>query len=169
MRRTGERGPSTPSSALAGGGAKCSRVIDADLQHPPEIVLQLWTLIRAGADMAVASRTSTGRFSDWSLPSARIVARRAVLGLAILPGVVGRVSDPISATSCSSGRGVQGGEAEPLGYKILIEILGARGFAGWARRRTVFRERSEGASKVTWKVYVETFAICCRCGWRRCR
>jgi len=43
----------------------------------------------------------------------------------------------------------------PLGYKILIEVLG-RGRIRWiAESPYVFRERVEGDSKVTWQLYVE--------------
>ena len=43
----------------------------------------------------------------------------------------------------------------PLGYKILIEVIG-RGTIRWiAEVGYVFRERVEGESKVTWRLYVE--------------
>ena len=43
----------------------------------------------------------------------------------------------------------------PVGYKILIEVV-ARGQIRWiAEVGYVFRERLIGASKVTWKQYLE--------------
>src|ERR1700723_403483 len=43
----------------------------------------------------------------------------------------------------------------PLGYKILIEVLG-RGRIRWIGEVPyVFRERVQGESKVTWKLYLE--------------
>src|ERR1700687_898057 len=56
VRRTQERGLST--AVIRGWQAACAEVravIDADLQHPPEIVLKLWEQIERGADLAVAS------------------------------------------------------------------------------------------------------------------
>lgn len=94
MRRTQERGLST--AVIRGwqaARAEVLAVIDADLQHPPEIVLKLWEQIERGADLAVASRhVEGGGVSDWSLQR-RVLSRAAqMLGLAILPTVVGRVS-----------------------------------------------------------------------------
>ena len=159
MRRTYERGLSTAVvRGWQAARADVLGVIDADLQHPPEIVLELWSLIERGADVAVASRhIDGGGVSDWALHR-RVLSRAAqVLGLAILPGVVGRVSDPMSGYFMLKRPCVQGVTLNPLGYKILIEILGRARVRWIGEAPYVFRERSEGASKVTWKVYVEYF------------
>jgi dolichol-phosphate mannosyltransferase len=159
MRRSQERGLST---AVVRGwqsarGAVLA-VIDADLQHPPEIVLQLWDQIERGADLAVASRhIDGGGVSDWSFHR-RVLSRAAqMLGLAILPSVVGRVSDPMSGYFMLKRSCVEALELNPLGYKILIEILGRARVKWIGEVPYVFRERAEGASKVTWKVYVDYF------------
>ena len=131
-------------------------VIDADLQHPPETVLNLIADINKGADLAVASRhVDLGGVSDWSLRR-RVLSRGAqVLGLVILPGVVSRVSDPMSGYFLVRREAIAEKPLSPIGYKILIEIL-AQGKIRWiAEVGYVFQERLEGASKVTWKQYVE--------------
>src|ERR1039458_2112625 len=84
MRRTYERGLSTAVvRGWQAARADVLGVIDADLQHPPEIVLELWSLIERGADVAVASRhIDGGGVSDWALHR-RVLSRAAqVLGLA---------------------------------------------------------------------------------------
>ena len=43
----------------------------------------------------------------------------------------------------------------PLGYKILIEVLGRGDIERIAEAVYVFQEREEGKSKVTWKQYKE--------------
>jgi dolichol-phosphate mannosyltransferase len=43
----------------------------------------------------------------------------------------------------------------PLGYKILIEVLGRGKIHQIAEVGYVFQERQEGASKVTWQQYLE--------------
>ena len=61
MRRTEERGLST--AVIRGwqvARGQVLGVIDADLQHPPETLLQLLSEIRRGADLAVASRHVVG-------------------------------------------------------------------------------------------------------------
>jgi dolichol-phosphate mannosyltransferase len=52
-------------------------------------------------------------------------------------------------------RALAGVTMHPLGYKILVEVIG-RGTVRWiAEVGYVFRERQEGQSKVTWRVYLD--------------
>ncbi len=157
MRRVGERGL---SSAVVRGWqiarGEVLAVIDADLQHPPEVVVQLLRGVEQGADLAVASRhVEGGGVSDWSI-ARRILSRGAqLIGLLVLPSVVGRVSDPMSGFFMVRRAAIGGVTLHPLGYKILIEVLG-RGSIRWiAEVPYVFRERAEGESKVTSKLYAE--------------
>lgn len=157
MRRIEERGLST--AVIRGWQAARGEilgVIDADLQHPPEILLKLLAEIRRGADLAVASRhVEGGGVSDWSVVR-RVLSRGAqTLGLLILPGVIGRVSDPMSGYFLVRRSCLEGKALSPVGYKILIETLG-RGDVRWIGEvGYVFQERQEGESKVTSKQYVE--------------
>jgi dolichol-phosphate mannosyltransferase len=131
-------------------------VIDADLQHPPEVLLQLLGEMQQGADLAVASRhVEGGGVSEWSAVR-RFLSRGAqMLGLMILPEVIGRLSDPMSGYFMVRRSAIVGKYLSPVGYKILIEVA-ARGKIRWiAEAGYVFRERLAGESKVTWKQYVE--------------
>jgi dolichol-phosphate mannosyltransferase len=77
--------------------------------------------------------------------------------LILLPNVVGRVTDPMSGYFMVRRTAIQDALMSPLGYKILIEVIG-RGNIRWIGEVPyVFRERVEGESKVTWKLYVEYF------------
>src|SRR6266404_2103965 len=61
MRRRGEKGLST--AVIRGWQAargEVLAVIDADLQHPPEMVERLWTEVSRGADLAIGSRHAGG-------------------------------------------------------------------------------------------------------------
>ncbi len=157
MRRETERGLST--AVIRGWQAARGEilgVIDADLQHPPEILLQLWGEITKGAELAVASRNvEGGGVSEWSIVR-RFLSRGAqILGLMILPEVIGRLSDPMSGYFMVRRSAIVGKPLSPVGYKILIEVA-ARGQIRWiAETGYVFRERVAGASKVTWKQYIE--------------
>jgi dolichol-phosphate mannosyltransferase len=157
MRRIKERGLST--AVIRGwqvARGEILGVIDADLQHPPEVLLQLLQQMERGADLAIASRNvEDGGVSEWSWIR-RVLSRGAqILGLIILPEVIGRLSDPMSGyfmvrRSCIAGRTLS-----PVGYKISIEVA-ARGKIDWiAEVGYVFRERQAGESKVTWKQYIE--------------
>lgn len=156
MRRQTERGLSTAVIR----GWQVSRgeilgVIDGDLQHPPEVLLQLLQAIQ-GADLAVASRhIEGGGVSEWS-PARRFLSRGAqVVGLLILPNVVGRVSDPMSGYFLVRRSAIAGHELNPLGYKILLEVLGRGQIRQVAEVGYVFQERKQGESKVTWRQYLD--------------
>lgn len=131
-------------------------VIDADLQHPPEILLQLLEQMEQGADLAIASRhVEGGGVSEWSIIR-RFLSRGAqMLGLVILPEVINRLSDPMSGFFMVRRKAIAEINLSPVGYKILIEVA-ARGKIRWiAEVGYVFRERQAGESKVTWKQYIE--------------
>jgi dolichol-phosphate mannosyltransferase len=92
--------------------------------------------------------------SDWGVVR-RFLSRGAqVLGLIILPRVVGRVSDPMSGYFLVRRAAIAGAVMNPLGYKILIEVLGRGQINRIAEVGYVFQERQAGESKVTWKQYV---------------
>ena len=157
LRREDERGLSTAvirGWQIARGDVLA--VIDADLQHPPEVTVELWRAMTQGAELAVGSRhIQGGGVSDWSLLR-RLLSRGAqLLGLMLLPGVLGRVSDPMSGYFMIRRAAIAGVAMHPLGYKILVEVIG-RGKVRWiAEVGYVFRERVVGESKVTWRVYVD--------------
>ena len=157
MRRIEEKGLS--SAVIRGwqvARGEILGVIDADLQHPPELLLQLWKKIERGADLAVASRhIEGGGVSDWSIIRRMLSRGAQTLGLIILPEVIGRVSDPMSGYFLVRRECIINTTMNPLGYKILIEVLG-RGNIEWiGESGYVFQERIEGESKVTWKQYIE--------------
>jgi dolichol-phosphate mannosyltransferase len=157
MRRERERGLST--AVIRGwqvARGDVLGVIDADLQHPPEVLLQLWQEMHRGADLAVASRhVEGGGVSEWSIIR-RFLSRGAqMLGLIILPKAIGRLSDPMSGYFMVRRDAIAGKSLSPVGYKILIEVT-ARGRIRWIGEvGYVFRERQAGASKVSWKQYIE--------------
>ncbi|MFB2969685.1 glycosyltransferase [Aerosakkonema sp. BLCC-F183] len=157
MRRQEERGLST--AVIRGwqvARGQILAVIDGDLQHPPEVLLKLLAAIEEGADLVVASRhVEGGGVSEWSF-ARRFLSRGAqMLGLILLPEVIGRVSDPMSGYFMVRRSAIAGRSFNPLGYKILIEVLGRGKIGQITEVGYVFQERQEGESKVTWKQYVE--------------
>ncbi|MEH1779217.1 MAG: glycosyltransferase [Nostoc sp.] len=157
MRRQQERGLS--SAVIRGWQAATGNVlgvIDGDLQHPPEVLMQLLRSVEQGADLAVASRhVEGGGVSSWSVVR-RFLSRGAqLLGLVILPGVLGRVSDPMSGYFMVRRSAIANATLNPVGYKILLEVIGRGKVNQVAEVGYVFRERKEGESKVTWKQYID--------------
>jgi dolichol-phosphate mannosyltransferase len=157
MRRVNEKGLST--AVIRGwqvAKGEILGVIDADLQHPPEVLEKLLKEMERGADLAVASRhVEGGGVSEWSILR-RFLSRGAqILGLIILPEVISRLSDPMSGYFMVRRNAIACKVLSPVGYKILIEVA-ARGSISWiAEVGYVFRERQDGESKVTWKQYIE--------------
>jgi dolichol-phosphate mannosyltransferase len=155
MRRQGERGLST---AVVRGWqvarGEVLAVMDADLQHPPEVNLALLREIDRGAELAAASRhVEGGGVSDWSV-TRRLLSRGAqLLGLLMLPGVLGRLTDPMSGYFMIRRSKLAGIKLDPLGYKILIEVVARTNPAWIGEVGYVFRERTEGQSKVTSRLY----------------
>jgi dolichol-phosphate mannosyltransferase len=157
MRRQNERGLS--SAVIRGWQAARGRVlgvIDGDLQHPPEVLTQLLRAIQKGADMAVGSRhVDGGGVSSWSFVR-RFLSRGAqLLGLIILPDVLSRVSDPMSGYFMVRRNSIAGVTLNPVGYKILLEVIGRGKIGEIAEVGYVFSERVQGESKVTSKQYID--------------
>lgn len=157
MRREHERGLS--SAVIRGWQVSKGRVlgvIDGDLQHPPEVLIELLSFIKQGADLAVASRhVEGGGVSSWSFIR-RFLSRGAqVIGLILLPHVLGRVSDPMSGYFLVRRSSIAEQNLNPVGYKILLEVLARGKINCIAEAGYVFCEREQGESKVTWKQYVE--------------
>jgi len=157
MRRTEERGLST--AVIRGwqvAQGSVLGVIDGDLQHPPETLLQMLEHMRQGTDLVVASRhVEGGGVSNWSL-ARRFLSRGAqLLGLVICPNVVGRVTDPMSGYFMVRRSAIAEVVMDPRGYKILLEVIGRGQIETVAEVGYVFQERLEGESKVTYKQYFD--------------
>jgi dolichol-phosphate mannosyltransferase len=157
IRRQDERGLAT--AVIRGwqvAGGEVIGVIDGDLQHPPEVLVKLLDAVTAGADLAIGSRhVEGGGTSDWGF-GRRLLSRGAqVLGLAIAPAIVGRVSDPMSGYFLVRRQALTGIELNPKGYKISLEVLGRGRIDRIAEVGYVFQERVEGESKVTVQQYVD--------------
>ncbi len=157
MRRQGERGLST--AVIRGwqvAQGEWLAVIDGDLQHPPEALGEMVGLLSAGADLAVASRhVAGGGISDWGLVR-RLLSRGAqILGLLLLPRVVGRLSDPMSGYFMVRRSAIAQIPLDPKGYKILIEVVGRGAVERIADVGYVFQERQTGESKVTMQQWID--------------
>lgn len=166
VRRRGERGLST--AVIRGwqvARGEILGVMDADLQHPPGLNVELFRRM-ADVDLAVGSRhVSGGGVSTWSV-ARRILSRGAqLLGLVVLPGVLLRVSDPMSGYFLVRRASIQGVELDPLGYKILVEVVARGRIGGIAEVGYVFREREQGESKVTWRLYLDYVRHLVRLRW----
>lgn len=124
-------------------------VMDADLQHPPEVIPDLVHALDSGADIAIASRyIPGGGCQGWGL-SRKIVSRGAIVLAHLFLPVTRRIKDPLSGFFAFKRPVVARAKLKPTGYKIILEIL----IMGESERVTevpfVFRARSRGESKLS--------------------
>jgi dolichol-phosphate mannosyltransferase len=157
VRRTTERGLATAvvrGWQIARG--ELLGVIDADLQHPPQVIARLIAAMRDGADLAVGSRdVEGGGTSDWSPVRIFISRSLRAVGRLLLPGMLSRVSDPMTGFFIVRRSAIENIELNPVGYKILVELL-VRGRIGKiAEVGYVFRSRQRGESKASMKVFTD--------------
>jgi dolichol-phosphate mannosyltransferase len=96
-------------------------VMDADLSHPPEKIPELIAMVRNGADLAVGSRFAEGGSTadDWG-PLRWLNSRVATL--LALP--LTTIEDPMSGFfALRRPTFEKARNLEPLGYKILLELI----------------------------------------------
>jgi dolichol-phosphate mannosyltransferase len=107
---------------MARGRYAC--VIDADLQHPPELVPVLLAEAERGADLVVASRYAPGGSHEGLSGAARrLVSRAATLVARMLFSEARQSSDPLSGFFLCRRALIDGIEFRPVGFKILLELL----------------------------------------------
>ncbi|MDB9311984.1 polyprenol monophosphomannose synthase [Spirulina sp. CS-785/01] len=171
IRRRGERGL---ARAVVRGWqvarGEVLGVMDGDLQHPPEIIGQLLAVMEKGVDLAIASRYSRGGgVENWSWLR-RVLSRGACwLGVLFLPTVLRQVSDPLSGCFLVKRKTIARRPLNPVGYKILLEVLG-RGIIDHIQEvGYTFQSRTHGRSKVTWRQYLDYLLHLGRLMWTRHR
>ncbi len=152
VRRVNERG--LASAVLKGikeAKGEYVLVMDADFQHPPEIVPRLiHAALKENADVVVASRYSKGGGVEGWNRLRLFISRIATFLAYIMVKESKRTSDPLSGFFLVKRKFVEGRTFRPRGYKILLEIL--------AREPPknpkvidvpyVFRNRKSGKSKL---------------------
>lgn len=129
-------------------------VLDADLQHPPEMLPTLLAPFDSEVDLVIGSRyVDGGGVEGWSL-ARRVVSRGAtVIARLALPSVR-RLSDPLSGFFAVRKSLVDDVRLQPTGYKVLLEILTMCRPDRVVEVPYVFSERKRGRSKLTAFQYV---------------
>jgi len=151
--RKGERGLS--GAVLHGWentDAAILGVMDADLQHPPELLPQLLTAIRDGADIAIGSRyTPGGDLGQWN-PVRKLLSAVAVWATWPIqrPGV--RARDPMTGFFLVRRECIAGVAFQRSGFKLLLEVLVRGRIRSVAEVPFAFGLRYRGASKANFKV-----------------
>jgi dolichol-phosphate mannosyltransferase len=156
--RVNERGL---AGAVLHGWANCDAgilgVIDADLQHPPELLPTLLSAVRDGHDIAIGSRYVNGHgdsTAGWN-PARRLASAMATWVTYPLqrPGI--RVKDPMSGFFMVRREAIKDIRLHPEGFKILLEILVRGRIKSAAEIPYRFGLRYAGKSKANVKVALD--------------
>lgn len=130
-------------------------VMDGDLQHPPELLLKMYNEIKGGADIVLPSRFINGG-EDKGLNAIRgfISGTARYLGKLLLKSVR-NISDPTGGYFMLKRQVIEDSKLDPIGWKILMEILVLGKYGKVVEIPYVFDERSGGQSKMSLKVTLQ--------------
>jgi dolichol-phosphate mannosyltransferase len=153
LERRGEKGL---SGAVVHGwrntNADVLGVMDADLQHPPEVLPQLLATIENGTDIAIGSRyVQQKRVEGWS-PMRQAVSWLTTMTTLPLQRPDVHVKDPMSGFFVVRRECIDGIQFQREGFKILFEILVRGRIRSATEIPFQFGLRHAGKSKADMKV-----------------
>lgn len=156
VRPEGQRTDGLSGAVIAGikqarGTYVC--VMDADLQHPPEIIPALVERAEeTTADLVLGSRFAPGATIEGLGPLRHLLSRGlTALVRLVFPRRLAKVSDPLTGLFLFRRSVVATDELRPSGFKILLEILIRIPRLRVAELPFVFAPRHAGQSKGTLK------------------
>ena len=127
-------------------------VMDADLQHPPEVLPKLVAAIQRGRDVAIGSRyTPGGETGSWN-PVRKLLSAAAVWVTYPLQPKNAHAKDPMSGFFLVRRHSVDNIEFQPTGFKLLLEVLVRGKIQSVEEVPFAFGLRYRGASKANFRV-----------------
>lgn len=150
IQRVGKRG--LASAVLDGWRASRGRylgVMDADFQHPPDVLECLWEKIKQdGSQLCIANRFLPGMKHHASLRR-RVLSRAGRIFCSwILTGSLKNIKDPLSGYFILERTLIESVILDPVGYKILLEVLVRSRPLRVSEVGYFFCERKKGRSKI---------------------
>jgi len=141
--------------------------MDADGQHPPDLIPALVSAILAGHDAAIGSRYAVGgSLGDWN-PARKLISAAALWVALPLQRKQIRAKDPTSGFFLVRRECVDQIEFQRTGFKLLLDVL-VRGRVGSIKEVPfAFRSRDRGASKATFQVACEYAGLLAKLYWER--
>jgi dolichol-phosphate mannosyltransferase len=154
------RPPGVRTGGLSGAvlaGARGARgawvlVMDADLQHPPQAAAAVArTVMGHDADIVIGTRHAGSGSSGGLSGAGRSLASSgsALLAKAFFPRCLATVTDPMSGLFAFRKNAVDLDLLNPLGFKVLLEILVRNPSARVAEVAYTFAPRAAGRSKAS--------------------
>lgn len=140
-------------------------VLDADLQHPPEKIPNMIDEINKGADIVVGSRYEDGKgFGDFN-PIRKIISKGANFFARILFHRLSNIKDIQSGFFALKKEVIDGVKLDPIGYKILLEILIVGNYYDTKEIAFIFEKRKNGYSKLGTGIIVDYIHHLMRLAW----
>jgi dolichol-phosphate mannosyltransferase len=147
-------------------------VMDADLQHPPELLPVLIATMLGGCDLAIGSRyTEGGGLGSWN-PIRRLISAAAVWVTWPIQRSGFRAKDPMSGFFFVRRDCLNGIDFQEEGFKLLLDVLVRARIASVHEVPFAFGRRFRGSSKANLKVALDYGKLLarlysCRFGWKR--
>ncbi|MEM2206983.1 MAG: glycosyltransferase family 2 protein [Sulfolobales archaeon] len=155
VRRPGKLGLATAVlDGVKNSAGEYVVVMDADLQHPPELIPKMYECILNGCDLVVASRyVSGGSISNWGLMR-RFISKVAIVLAKMLISKVRGINDPLSGYFMFRREVLSNTNLSPRGFKILLELLVKGNYVRVCEVPFSFNVRIRGKSKLGFKEIV---------------
>lgn len=147
-------------------------VMDADLQHPPELLPELIATMQAGCDLAIGSRyIRGGGLGSWN-PIRKLISSAAVWVTWPVQRTGLRARDPMAGFFFVRRRCLSGIDFQEAGFKLLLEVLVRARIASVREVPFAFGRRLRGSSKANLKVALDYTKLLARLyryrfGWKR--
>jgi len=126
-------------------------VMDADLQHPPELLPAIYERLESGIDVVIPSRFVEGGSDGGLGPLRKLISWTArVIGQLALHRLR-KISDCTSGFFGLRREVIEGVELNPIGWKILIEVLVKGRYRSVHEIAYEFVARDFGESKMSLK------------------
>lgn len=125
-------------------------VMDADLSHPPKLIPKLVENIKNNDLVLPCRNMPGGGAEEW--PFHRKLT--SVLATKLVKFVGVKVRDPLSGFFLIRRSVIEGIDLSPIGYKILLEILVKGKIKKYIEIPYIFRNRTMGNSKMSWKIII---------------
>lgn len=158
------------TAAVAGWSAAQGDVLalmDADFQHPPELIPRLIEAVHGGADIAIGSRYAEGgaMSKDWNVVRKMISAAGTAVVKALL-GPLKDVRDPFSGCFAMRRNVIAGKRLHPEGFKVLMEVLAVGDYKTISEVPYQFSARVAGESKLRLRVAIDDLLLLSRLAWQ---
>ncbi len=143
-------------------------LMDADFQHPPELIPRLLDAVQSGAAIAIGSRyTQGGRTSEeWSALRKMVSEFATAVTRSLLGKALRNVNDPFSGCFMMRRDVIAGKDLHPEGFKVLLEVLAVGNYDTVREVPYEFSARKAGESKLRLGVAVDDFFLLLRLAWQ---